>query len=323
MYYDNCFFDAFFFGGSSKKSTSEYYKLSKKWAGLNIFYDLLMTVIGRFEYENLPDSMDDRFFELCLIAHGCNVTAPNKEGLPQNFKIGFSNQFQEYGYFNSVGVMDFMGRSYGQFIPDLKGNVMPDCVVTFDNKFNVPPISRIRWYADKLCDIQGSISTCIANMKGTILFKCTKEQEPAIKRAWKNADDGSPVIISFAPNEGGYDLDPEVITAPQTGDLLKQLQETYDKYLSMFLTEFGINANGVINKMSGVSDQELIQNDQKRQLNLNNALVMRQQGIEKINKMFGTNITVKLVEPLQQPEPKYNEENDFGDDREKEEEVTE
>ena len=297
--FDGNFFDVFFFGLNSKKSTSDYYKISKKWGGLNIFYDLLMTVMGRFEYGNLPDMMDDRFFELALIADGCNVTAPNKEAQPQNFKVGYGNKFQQFGYYNNVTAMDYMGLSHGQFIPDLKGNVMPDCVVTFDNKYNIPPLYRIKWYADRLTTIQGAINACIANLKGAVIIKCTKEQEPAVKRAWKNADDGTPVIISFAPNEGGMDIDPEVITNPQTPDILKCLQETYDKTLADFLTEFGINANGVINKMSGVSGMELMQNDQKRQLNLNNALAMRKQGVEKINKMFGTNITVDLVEALE------------------------
>ena len=297
--YDGNFFDIFFFGLNSNKSVSDRYKINKKWAGLNNFYDLVATVMGRFEYEGMDElpKMDPRFFELTLIADGCNVTAPDM-GEAHNYKVGYGNKFQEFGYYNNVTAMDFMGMSHGSFIPDLKGNVMPDCVITFDNMYNIPPLFRIKWYADMLTEIQGSINTCIANMKGTVIFKCSKEQEPAIKRAWKNANDGTPVIISFAPNEGGMDMDPEVITNPQTGDILKQLQETYDKYLAMFLTEFGINANGVINKMAGVSGMELMQNDQKRAINLNNALVMRQKGIEKINKMFGTNITVKLAEPL-------------------------
>lgn len=303
------FFNVFFFGLNSKKNVSDYYKINKKWAGLNIFYYLLALVMGRFDYE-LADGMDDRFFELVLLTRGVNGTAIGRNGFLGNFSVGYGNQFSQYGYYNNVNLMDYMGMSQGQFIPDCPGNVMPDCVLTYDNKYNIPPILRIKWYAERLTAIQGSIAACIANMKGTVIFKCTIEQKPAIERAWKNADDGSPVIISFNPNEGAMDVAPEVITNPQTGEILKELQETYDKTMSDFLTEFGVNANGVINKLSGISDTELQQNDQARQLNLQNALKMRQKGIEQINKMFGVQCKVKLADVLEEPDPEeFNQDN--------------
>lgn len=298
MFFDNMFLDGFLFGPGNKNDANAF-KLSKRWAGLNTFYNMLSIVGGRFDYENLPDYIDDRFTELCFLCKNATAIAPNSFGEPQSYMVGYGNRYQEFGYYNNVQVMDYMGKSHGMFIPDFKGNVAPDCVVVFNSKFNVPPIYRIKWYADQLTLIQGSINACIANLKGSVLIKCTKEQEPAVKRAWKNADDGTPVIISFAPNEGGMDIDPEVICNAQTGDVLKTLIETRDKYLADFLTEFGINANGVINKMSGVSGMELMQNDQMRQINLNNALEIRQEGFDKVNKMFGTNIQVKLNEALE------------------------
>ena len=291
------FFDIFFFGLNSKKSISDNYKLNKKWTGLQLFYYLLSMVMGRFKY-NFPEHMDARFFELTLICNGVNGTS--KTG---NYKVGYGNKFSKYGYYNNVNLMDFMGMSQGQFIPDCPGNVEPDCVLTYDNSYNIPPIYRIMRYANRLNDLQASITTCIANMKGTVIFNCAPEQKKAIARAWKEADDGTPVIIACGPGEGDMAQEPQVITNPQTGDTLKELQETYDKTMADFLTEFGINANGVINKLSGISDNELKQNDQARQINLNNALEMRKQGIEKINKMFGLNCTVELAEPL---DPKNN-----------------
>lgn len=297
----NNFLDFYFFG-NGKKSASDYYKISKKWAGLNIFYSLISLVIGRFDPE-LAEGMDPRYFELTLICKGINGTAIGKDGTLGNFQVGYGNQFSKYGYYNNVTLMDFMGMSQGQYIPDCPGNIQPDCVLTYDNMYNLPPIFRIKWYAERLTLIQSSIAACIANMKGTVIFQCAPEQKKAIKRAWEDANDGSPVIISCGPGEGDMAQEPQVITNPQTGDILKQLQETYDKTMADFLTEFGINANGVINKLSGISDTELKQNDQARQINLYNALKMRQEAMEKINKMFGTNCVYKLAEPLDIPSP--------------------
>lgn len=314
MMNDN-FFDFFFFGcgTGSKKSISDQYKISKRWAGLNIFYGLLSILMGRFIYD-LPEGMDARFFELTLLAQGSNLTCRDKSGELGNYYIGYGNKFNKYGYYNNAQAMDFMGLSHGNYIPNCPGNIEPDAVITYDNLINTPPIMRIKWYADRLTDIQGSINACLANLKGCVIIRCSKEQEPAVRRAWSNANDGSPVIISFAPGEGGFDIEPEIITNPQTGEILKELQESFDKYLSMFLSEYGINSNGVINKMSGVGDQELKQNDQMRQLNLDQSFRMRQKGIDEINEMFGVQASVKLAKPLETPEPKDNKDDDFNEE---------
>lgn len=303
--YDN-FFDVFFFGMNSKKSISEQYKISKKWDGLNIFYELLSILMGRFEYD-LPEGMDARFFELSLLTNGANVTCKELSGEIGNYKIGYGNKWSKYGYYNNIQAVDYMGQVHGNYIPNCPGNIMPDAVITYDNLYNTPPITKIIRYATRLADLQGSINSCIANLKGSVIIRCSKEQEAAVRRAWKNANDGSPVIISFAPNEGGFDIEPEIMTSAQTGDILKTLQETYDKTLSLFLTDFGINANGVINKMAGVSGEELEQNDQMRQLNLDQAFRMRQKGIKEINEMFGVSASVKLTEPLEKKEPETSQ----------------
>lgn len=308
----NTFFDVFFFGLNSKKSVSDYYKINKKWAGLNIFYELLSIVLGRFEYI-LPEGMDARFFELCLISEGKNGTI--KEGSEYgNYKIGYGNPYSKYGYFNNVNLLDYMGKSHGTYIPDCPGNIQPDCVITYDNLYNIPPIFRIKWYAQRLTDIQGAISACIANTKGTTVIICTPEQKPAVERAWKNADDGVPVIVALNTGEGDMAPEPQVITNPQTGEILKILQELYDKNYADFLTEFGINAHGVINKLSGISSDELKQNDQARELNLNNALSMRKKGIDQMIKMWGVEASVDVVEPLKQPKPEENKEGEDYDE---------
>lgn len=306
------FFDIFFFGTGNKPKEKDY-AIEKAWGGLNLFYYLISLVMGRFEYE-FPETMDPRFYELSLICDGVNGTA--KDPTPQNFSVGYGNKFSQYGYYNNVNLMDYMGLSHGMYIPKCPGNVEPDCVLTYDNLYNIAPISRIKWYANRLTKLQGSIAACIENLKGTIIIQCSEEQVPAVKKAWADASDGKPVIIGFGENNGGLGEEPKVTTSSQTGEILKQLQEAYDKTMAEFLTEFGINANGVINKLSGVSSTELQQNDQARQINLMNALKMREKGINEINEMFGLNCSVKLADPLAivKEDPDYGSDDISGTD---------
>lgn len=288
------FYNGFFFGvpgGCSAKTLARKGKLTKSWAGLNIFYMLINLWRGRVKYD-LGDTGDPRFLQLCQIYTG-KAGVINYKGEVINLDPQAGNSWSRYGYLNNVTLVDYMGKSYGQYIPDMPGNVMPDCVMIYNNDYDVPPISRIRWYADRLTSIQGSISSCITNMRAAMIISCTKEQEKAIKKMLTDMEEGAPIFFSFDAMEGGYQLRPEILTNPVTGELLKSLMEAYDKTMAEFMTEFGINANGIINKLSGVSDIELKQNEQRTQIAFNQYFEAQKDGIDRVNKMFGTNWSVE------------------------------
>jgi hypothetical protein len=288
------FYDMFFFGQGNKKSLSDLGIQNKKWAGLLIFYRLLDLVMGRFDYK-LPDTMDPRFLELSLLSGGEAVILKYMNEI-LNLRITAGNRISRYGYYNNFQAVDYMGKSYGYYIPDDPGNISPDCVSIKDKKkLTIPPMYRIKWYADRLTTIQGSINSCIANMRGSTIIQCQKEQEKPIKKAFQDAADGVPVILSFSEFEGGYSIEPKVISNPQSADLLRELQEAYDKTMADFLTEFGINANGVINKLAGVSGKELEQNAQSTEIALNAAYEARKDGLKRASEMFGTPMSVEIA----------------------------
>lgn len=289
------FYDMFFFpGGGRKSSLAEVGIQNKKWAGLLIFYRLLDLVCGRFKY-GFPDTMSDRFFELCLVTAGQAGIIKDKEEM-LNLRITAGNTASRYGDYNNFQLVDYAGKSYGNFIPNCPGNVGADAAIVYNKKnCSIPPLYRIKWYADRLTTIQGSINSCIMNMRGSTIIQCSKEQEKPIKKAFRDAEDGVPVILAFTEFEGGFQAEPKVITNPQTPSLLKELQEAYDKTMSAFLTEFGINAHGVINKLAGVSSRELEQNAQATEIALQADLDARQEGLKKASEMFGETLTCELA----------------------------
>lgn len=129
---------------------------------------------------------------------------------------------------------------------------------------------------------------------GVVWETNSRAQTRAIERALKALDSGKPYIITYGEEN---DLkDPPRLTAnPQTPDILQTLMETYDKTLSEFLTEYGINAHAVINKLAGVGAEELKQNEEATRLALNAAIEMRSEGLERVNKMYGTDIKVEAL----------------------------
>lgn len=306
------FYDFFFFGGGCKghRNALAEAKITKNWAGLNIFYTLLNIVMNMLKL-NLPETMDARSALLYLISSGHFAITRikggkfDKEGDLMNLNISDMNNMTPYGLPLNMGLVDFTGKSYGRFIPYTPTNrENADCVIVYWNKKDVPPIYRILWYARRLMELQASISASISNLKGTVVVRCQKEQEKIVKSAWRAADEGLPVIFTY---DGAKDFGnpPELLCNNITGDVLRQLQETYDKTIADFCGEFGINANMVLNKLSGVSDKELSQNDERNDILVNAVLNSVKEGLQYATELFGEEMSVELSY-----EKLYNEEDE-------------
>lgn len=283
------FFTGFFFGAFSK--TGDPFVYDRKAAAALIFHRLLALVINRFKYDKIPETMDARFLELCLINSG-KAGVADRDGI-RNFASVINGGFNGYGYPASATLFDYMGKTYGRIIPMLPGNNgFADGVIIYDSKTELPPISRIWWYANRLHLIQTALSVAIQNTRAGVVWETnSRAQTRAIERALKDLDRGKPYIITYG-EENDLKDPPKMTANPQTPEILQFLQETYDKTLADFLTEYGINANAVINKLSGVGKSELEQNGEATRLALSSALDMRREGLEKVNAMFGTDITI-------------------------------
>lgn len=280
----NTFLDGFIFGPGGKSAGLSFDFDKKSSRGL-IFYRLLSLVLSRFKYR-VPESIDTRYLELTLLSGGAGFDTLSGE--PANFSAVISGSYNRYGYPESVQLFDYMGRSYGRIIPDFPGNNgLADGVVIYDSKYDLPPIYRIEWYSNRLWRIQVSIATAIQNLRMGVVYEANgPAQARAIEQAIKAIDDGKPFLIRYGKEETFSDP-PRITRSLDTGDGLKTLTEIYDKTFCDFLTEFGINANGTINKLSGVSESELEQNEEATEIALNAALEQRREGMEKCQKMFG------------------------------------
>lgn len=314
------FYEFFFFGGGCKghRNALAEAKINKNWAGLNIFYTLLNIVMNMVKL-NLPKTMDARSSMLYLISSGHFAITRIKngkydpEGDLMNLNISDMNNMTPYGLPLNMGLIDFTGKSYGRFIPYTPTNIdIANCAIVYWNKKDVPPIYRILWYAKRLMELQSSISASISNLKGTVVVRCEKEQENVVKQAWRAADEGLPVIFTYKGAEN-FGNPPELLCNNITGDVLKQLQETYDKTIADFCGEFGVNANMVLNKLSGVSDKELSQNDQRNEILSNSVINSIRDGLNDAKMLFNEDMSVEFSF-----ENMYN-----GDDENTEEEVTE
>ena len=315
-FYDNFFFGAGFagiFGVGRKSNALRDAKIKKNWSGLTIFYSLLNIVVNMLKFE-LPDTMSDRYMIMSLIDRGvCAITKIknnkySEDGELMNLSVSDMNNLTPYGLPLNVGLVDYAGKTYGRFIPYTPTNKgIANCVIIYWNMFNVPPIYRILWYAQRLTEIQASISAAIANLKATVVVRCEREQEQTVKKAWLNAGEGLPVIFTYNGSQD-FGSQPELLSNNITGEVLKQLMETYDKTVADFCSEFGLSASMVLNKLSGVSDKELSQNDNKNEIVLNGTINSIRDGFKNVKELFGVELNVAL-----NFKEEYNEEDEVVD----------
>lgn len=285
------YYDGFFFGSRNPEKNA---LIKKGWTGLKVFYDLVELWTGRFIYK-MPETCDPAFFELCMLYNG-DAMIIRKDNIIINLRPIEAGKFDRYGIPEVYSLIDYAGKNYGRYIPDTPGNTgIAEGVLCRNPKQSIPAIYKLMWYADRITDLQTSISAAISNLRGSTIVVCgSKEQETAIKRAYRNAGNGIPVIFSFGSGEGAFAQPPQVITNAQTGDILKTLQENYDKTVAQFCTDFGINASAVVNKLSGVSADEINQNDDVININLMADYKTRADAMKRASEFFGTEFKVLL-----------------------------
>lgn len=312
------YFENFFFGPF--QNNGDPFQFDRNAASGLIFYRLLSLVINRFKYENMPETMDARFLELCLINSG-RAGIADREGI-RNFATIINGGFNCYGYPVSASLIDYMGRSYERIIPDLPGNEkISDGVIIYDNNIDIAPIKRIWWYSNRLYLIQTAISVSIQNTRAGVIWETnSRAQTRAIEKAIKALDAGKPYIITYG-EENDLKDPPKITCNTQTPETLKILQETYDKTIADFLTEFGINANGVINKLSGIGAEELEQNEEATKISLNAAITKRREGLEKINKKYNTDIKIYPTFTERGTKDKIKEKEDNADDERRQNDI--
>lgn len=299
------FFSDFFFGSRCKENVFTSYIRERQESILNIFYSLLSVILSSYKL-NLEQTMDDRYMLLEMILTGrAAVTKYEDETL--SLGVLDENNMSRYGRPVSVGLTDYMGKSYGRMIPyDGTNKEYANGVLVYWDDKNIPPIYRVFKYAEKLVNIDCQINAAIKNLRATVVVRCEAEQKKVVEEAWNEASKGLPIILTYK-GSSEFGAQPEVMYNNMTGEILKQLQETYDKTLQDFCSEFGVNGNDVINKLSGVSDKELQQNEQLIEIRRQAIYNSIKKGLDMCNEFYGTSLSVDTAYDIENTEEKTEE----------------
>lgn len=266
----------------------------------DIFLSMLMSM---FDYKNLP-------FRKMLI-EGLLLTTGKVGIYKEDDKLYcgwcmFSGDINEYGFGSDVTIMTLSNKQ--KFFP--KWEESKDVVVIFNDNIGMPDlnIDRISKY---LSDVDKSIENAILNTRSTKIYRAKDEKEKkAIESAIESNKDGRPsaIISSNILNDMLSSEAKEQIvvdlTDPTQVDKIQYLCNLHTTILRRMQTIYGMMTAGT-DKIAQQSVSEINNGSSFSFIVPVDRLEERKKGIEKVNELFNTNISVDFGEAMQREYEKH------------------
>lgn len=163
-------------------------------------------------------------------------------------------------------------------------------VVVWNDDNRQPFLYVIVYYAELLTETEICKFVNREQQKRTKAIVTSPEHEDTVRQVIAQQKDGQPYVLAtqdFAEitKTGTLDLSSKII--------LKELDDEKNAIYSEYLTMLGYN-NINIDKKAQLTEGEAYSNSEHILAMRNDALTCRREGIEKVNRMFGTNIEVEF-----------------------------
>lgn len=251
------------------------------------YYNRLMELsISMFEWKNLPETVDERFLELCLFAQGQAVFFKESD-------IGYLALQVATGGRLDVYRIPTQRRAYASngFNADLDET---NSVLIYNNRIHTNSMLDVKMFAERLANYDRVIDVNANVQKTPILIKCDEQQRLTLKNVYMQFDGNQPAI--FADKNLAKDaLDVLQTNAPFIGDKMYQLKT---QYWNEALTYLGISNINITKKERLITD-EVTRNQGGTIASRYSRLEARREACKKINKMFGLDIWVDFREDFQ------------------------
>lgn len=269
--------------------------LSDESAYLYYRLDLLKKLIPLFKYEGVPDTIDIDFFESSLLINGMAAIF-EYEGDLIAINASPTDRSNKYYIFDKV-------RYSNPIIGSAELTDGENAVVCYNTQLAKwgmiagSEADRINKYAELLaaCDI--SLRVTLKNARLTHIARANDKQSVQQYTDLVNGvANGANAVAIYSESdvldtEGGLTTLPTVTSGV---DYMRQIAESREYLYNSFLSEYGLSANTVLKRERQLTT-ELDMQERKPEFNILALLEQRKKNVEKINEMFGTNISVELA----------------------------
>lgn len=249
--------------------------------------------VSMFDWQNLPDTMDERYLELTLFKRGSAIVFKDEVMGMLGLKATYTGGFDVYNVplkrqaFASNGYhSDFLTKDNSVIIWNnyLRQNSYP----------MVQLMAKRIWNLDRIIDINSNAQ------KTPYIVRASEKQRLTAKNLFMEVDGNQPVI--FVDDALANDVLQVFRTdAPYVADKLYELKT---QYWNETLTYLGISNLNLQKKERMVTD-EVTRNMGATIASRYSRLESRRKAVEDINRMFGTNIQVDYREDYREVDDEY------------------
>lgn len=233
--------------------------------------------LSMFKWENLPDSIDERFMELALFTDGHAVFFKDEAMGHLCLRCAVSGPFTVYRVPKRREVIT--ETEYRRSLTN------KDSVLIYNNMLRTNSMLDVTMFARRLYDLDRSIDVNARAQKTPTLVLCDESQRLTLENVYRDIDGNKPVIF------GSKGLDSKGITSIGTGApyVADKLYALKTQYWNEALTYLGISNINTSKKERLITD-EVARNQGGVIASRQSRLNARQQACNEINKMFGLNI---------------------------------
>ena len=268
------------------------------------FTRLMELAISTFEWENLPDTCDERFMELSLFNNGSAVFFKDEVLGYLTLKVINNGSLNVYNV--PTNRTAFAVSGYNKNLSD------KDSVIIWNNRLREPSWPLVQYYAKRLWDYDRIIDVNIRAQKTPVLIQGTENQRLSLLNLYKEYDGNAPVILADKSLDIGNVIKAVKTDAPLVADKIYTLKTQ--------LWNEAMTALGISN-VSFQKKERLISDEVTRSMGGTIAsrwsrLEARQSAADEINKMFGLNIEVKFREDFREADDEYLIDKDTGEVKE-------
>lgn len=261
---------------------------------LQYYNRLTELAISMFEWQNLPETIDQRFLEMCLFSDGMCIFF-------QDEVLGYlSLQCMIGGKLNVYRIpMERRAYATNGYQRELDGT---NSVIIFNNYLHTNSMLDVEMFSKRLYNLDRAIDVNANAQKTPVLIQCDESQRLTMKNLYKQYEGNEPFIF------GSKGLDANGLKVLQTGApyVADKLYELKTQIWNEALTYLGISNINVVKKERMITD-EVTRNQGGTIASRYSRLESRRQACKQINEMFGLDIWVNYREDFQDIEEQENE----------------
>lgn len=261
---------------------------------LQYYNRLTELAISMFEWQNLPETVDQRFLEMCLFSDGMCVFFRDEV-------LGYLGLQCMIGGKLNVYRIPMERRAYATngYQRELDGT---NSVIIFNNYLHTNSMLDVEMFSKRLYNLDRAIDVNANAQKTPVLIQCDESQRLTMKNLYKQYEGNEPFIF------GSKGLDANGLKVLQTGApyVADKLYELKTQIWNEALTYLGISNINVVKKERMITD-EVTRNQGGTVASRYSRLESRRQACKQINEMFGLDIWVDYREDFQDIDEQENE----------------